>query len=285
MLQWCWGVSVWVWTRYRVNYIYLFDLNPYIVASPLVIFNDAVDNTLVYCVSTLLYYKAGAHAIPGSFPAGIFPFLMVVYTTYQLIFPIRTRGPMWTIIWQVITSPITSPTFFHGYVGDIFTSLVKVFQDLIWTAFFIVSGDWMISEDLKASTKHPWSRSTWYTNVLIPLVTLLPLWFRFNQCLRRYTDTGHRFPHLANAFKYALSQTVTLFGAFHPLYMRNKRESQVFQIFWMFAFIASSLYSFWWDLYMVSVQHARPFMNCAIGATHAHVCCASTGLGSRASKV
>jgi EXS family/SPX domain len=285
MLQWCWGVSVWVWTRYRVNYIYLFDLNPNIVASPLVIFNDAVDNTLVYCVSTLLYYKAGAHAIPGSFPAGIFPFLMVVYTTYQLIFPIRTRGPMWTIIWQVITSPITSPTFFHGYVGDIFTSLVKVFQDLIWTAFFVLSGDWMISEDLKASTKHPWSRSRWYTNVLIPLVTLLPLWFRFNQCLRRYTDTGHRFPHLANAFKYALSQTVTLFGAFHPLYMRNRRESQVFQIFWMFAFIASSLYSFWWDLYMVSIRHVRPFIKCAVGATNAHVCCALTGLGSRASKV
>lgn len=251
MLEWCWGISVWVWTRYRVNYIYLFDLNPSIVESPLVIFNDAVDNTLVYCVGTLLYYKAGAHAIPWSLPAGIFPLLVVLYTVSRLIFPLRTRVPMWHIIWQVVSSPVTAPTFFHGYVGDIFTSLVKVFQDLVWTAFFVFSGDWMISEDLEASTQHTWARSTWYTNVLIPLVTLLPLWFRFNQCLRRYIDTGNRFPHLANAFKYALSQTVTLFGAFHPLYMQNKRESQVFQIFWTLAFVASSLYSFWWDLYMV----------------------------------
>ena len=100
----------------------------------------------------------------------------------------------------------------------------------------------MISEDLKASTKHAWSRKAWYANILIPLLTLLPLWFRFNQCLRRYTDTGKRFPHLANACKYALSQTVTLFGAFHPLYMRNKKESEIFQLFWKHKKYALKMY-------------------------------------------
>lgn len=254
LLQWCWGFSVWVWSRYRVNYIYLFDFNPSIVNSPLAIFNEAVDHTLFYLVCTLLYYKAGAHDIPGSFPAGVFPFILVVYTSYQLLFPLRTRAPMWQAIGEVVTSPMTSPTFFHGYIGDIFTSLVKVFQDLAWTFFFVFSGDWMISEDRKASTKHRWARHVWYSQILIPLLTLLPLWIRFNQCLRRYTDTGKRFPHLANAFKYALSQTVTLFGAFHPLYMRNKTESDIFQAFWMFAFVASSLYSFCWDLFQVSRQ-------------------------------
>ena len=251
MLQWCWGVSVWVWSRYRINYIYLFDFNSSIVASPLSIFNEAVDNTLFYLLCALLYYKAGAHDIPWAFPAGVFPFILLLYTSYQLVFPIRVRAPMWETVWQVITAPMSSPTFFHGYVGDIFTSMVKIFQDLVWSFFFVLSGDWLISEDLPASAYHPWLRSTWYTNVLIPLVTLLPLWFRFNQCLRRYVDTRNRFPHLANAFKYALSQTVTLFGAFHPLYMRNQRESQIFQSFWMFAFVASSLYSFCWDLFMV----------------------------------
>ncbi len=251
MQQWCWGVSVWVWSRYRINYIYLFDFNSSIVASPLSIFNEAVDNTLFYLACALLYYKAGAHDIPWSLPAGVFPFILLLYTAYQLVFPIRVRAPMWESVWQVITAPMSSPTFFHGYVGDIFTSMVKIFQDLVWSIFFVVSGEWLISEDLPASAYHPWLRSTWYTNVLIPLVTLLPLWFRFNQCLRRYVDTRKRFPHLANAFKYALSQTVTLFGAFHPLYMRNKRDSQIFQLFWTFAFIASSLYSFCWDLFMV----------------------------------
>jgi hypothetical protein len=251
-LQWFWGMSVWVWTRYRVNYIYLFDLDPRIVESPLSIFNSAVDNSLVFLVSMLLYYKAGAHDIPGELPPGIFVFFMVSYTVFQLVFPLKTRIPMWGHIWKVATAPATSPSFFHGYIGDIFTSMVKVFQDMAWTFFFVFSGDWLVNEDLPAALKHHWSKTTYYKNILIPILTLFPLLIRFNQCLRRYADTGKRFPHLANAFKYALSQTVTLFGAFHPLYLdRNGlRDTHVFQFFWMTAFIGSSLYSFWWDINM-----------------------------------
>lgn len=211
-LQWCWGISVWVWTRYRINYIFLFDFDPNIVQNPLQIFNGAVDNTLCFLVCALLYYKAGVHKIPIPsdmiLPAGIFPFLLVVYTIYQLVFPLRIRIPMWKTIIQVITSPYTSPSFFHGYVGDIFTSMVKVWQDLVWTIFFVLTGDWLLSEDLilmnnnnnsnntndidndHESMMHMWSKSDWYTHYLIPLVTLMPLWFRFNQCLRRYFDTG-----------------------------------------------------------------------------------------------
>jgi hypothetical protein len=65
MLQWFWGCSVWVWTRYRVNYIYLFDFSPPTVSTALAIFNEAVDDSLVFLVDMLLYYKAGAHDLPG----------------------------------------------------------------------------------------------------------------------------------------------------------------------------------------------------------------------------
>ncbi|GAX28880.1 hypothetical protein FisN_20Lh184 [Fistulifera solaris] len=250
LVQWFWGASVWVWTRYRVNYIYIMDLDPHLVRSPIAIFNDSVDDTLFYLITMLLYYKAGVHDIPGNFPAGIFPAIAVCYALYRLIFPLQLRIPMWTTIWEVITAPMTSPAFYHSYIGDIFTSMVKVFQDLAWTTGFMLSGDFLISEDSKRATSHTWSHASWYKQILIPLLTLAPLWFRFNQCLRRYMDTGNRFPHLANAFKYALTQTVTLFGAFHPLYMTNKHESALFQLFWTCAFVSSSLYSFFWDVYM-----------------------------------
>jgi len=199
-------------------------------------------------------FQSGAHDIPNIVPSGTFPFVLVIYTVMQCIFPLRTRVPMWKSIWAVITSPSTAPSFYHGYVGDIFTSMVKVFQDLAWTICFIISGDWLISEDLKEASHHKWARSFWYKNVLMPLICLLPLLFRFNQCLRKYMDTGKRFPHLANAAKYALSQTVTLFGAFHPLYLMHKNPNHngmnLFQVFWMFVFVASSLYSFTWDVLM-----------------------------------
>lgn len=59
ILQWFWGCSVFIWTRFRVNYIYLFDFDPRIVNSPLALFNEAVDNTLFFLLCMLLYYKVG----------------------------------------------------------------------------------------------------------------------------------------------------------------------------------------------------------------------------------
>lgn len=62
LLQWFWGGSVFVWTRYRVNYIYLFDFDPRIVSSTQNLLNDAVDNTLFFLVCMLLYYKVRSKA-------------------------------------------------------------------------------------------------------------------------------------------------------------------------------------------------------------------------------
>ena len=56
LLQWLWGCSVFMWTRYRVNYIFLFDFNPRVVRTPLEIITDAVDNTLMYLCLMLVSY-------------------------------------------------------------------------------------------------------------------------------------------------------------------------------------------------------------------------------------
>ena len=43
-------MSVYIWTRYRINYIYLFEFDPRNVDTPVDIFNDAVDETLVLLI-------------------------------------------------------------------------------------------------------------------------------------------------------------------------------------------------------------------------------------------
>lgn len=247
LLHWFWGISVWVWKRYRINYIYLFDFNPGLVASPFGIMQDVVDETLVFLVLMLLYYKAGAGDIPLVVPPGVYPLLLVFYAVKTLVFPLQKRIPLWRSIWKVVTTPLSSPSFFQTYIADVFTSMVKVFQDLVWIICFVANGDF------SENASFQWKSSFWYKNVTIPLVCLLPLWFRLNQCLRKYIDTKKRCPNLANAFKYALSQTVTLFGAFHPLYQirhSSQRGQKVFQFFWLGLFITSSLYSFFWDVYI-----------------------------------
>jgi hypothetical protein len=182
--------------------------------------------------------------------------MLVAFTIKALVLPLNRRVPMWHSVWLVITAPVKSPTFFNIYVGDVFTSMVKVFQDILWSVCFIISGDFLLAEkDIVEFKGKYWHHTFWYKNLAIPIICLLPLWFRFNQCLRRYFDTRSRLPHLANAAKYALSQTVTLFGAFHPLYMymvhdNNRNGHNLFQFFWILLFVGSSLYSFFWDVYM-----------------------------------
>lgn len=46
-----------------------------------------------------------------------------------------------------------------------------------------------------------------------PMVAMLPAWFRFAQCIRRYRDTREAFPHLANALKYSTSFFVVIFSS------------------------------------------------------------------------
>ncbi len=55
----------------------------------------------------------------------------------------------------------------------------------------------------------PWETSVLYSKILAPVVVILPLWWRFMQCLRRYHDTGNRWPHLFNAAKYSMAQVNT----------------------------------------------------------------------------
>jgi hypothetical protein len=63
LLQWFWAVSVFIWNRYRVNYIYLFDFNPRIIATPLGLIENAVDNSLVFLILMLLYYKVRSDGV------------------------------------------------------------------------------------------------------------------------------------------------------------------------------------------------------------------------------
>ena len=66
LVHWFWGFSVYVWNRYRINYIFLFDFDPRIVDTPISIFEDATDETLVFLILMLLNYKVSLSEERGS---------------------------------------------------------------------------------------------------------------------------------------------------------------------------------------------------------------------------
>lgn len=86
-------------------------------------------------------------------------------------------GPMWRAVGAIVLSPLTAPSFFQVYTADVFTSMIKIFQDIVWTCCFFFSGDFLILEVEKdgTSSHKEWQKTFWYNSILIPLVCLLPV--------------------------------------------------------------------------------------------------------------
>lgn len=86
------------------------------------------------------------------------------------------------------------------------------------------------------------------------IVSLLPGWFRFAQCLRRYRDTKAVVPHLANAGKY-----FTIIMAWIMAGLREGFEDKTQNIWqgpWLWIWFSSNFimatYCFFWDIKMDS---------------------------------
>jgi len=107
------------------------------------------------------------------------------------------------------------------------------------------------------------------------MVAMMPAWFRFAQCIRRYRDTREAFPHLANALKYSTSFFVVIFsslsfvtGLFAKLILIQSDTKLFIRLIthfigshlgdtnnpyfylWIIASIVSSCYAYAWDIKM-----------------------------------
>ena len=111
-------------------------------------------------------------------------------------------------------------------------SLVNVLNDLSYGVCFYVSGDFLSEQSTFCKSFS--SETQW-------VLALLPYWFRFAQCLKRYKDSGAT-RQLWNAGKYALSLNTTFWSSM------NKHFPSTFTVPWVACAVISTLASYSWDL-------------------------------------
>ena len=287
LLGWCAGISTFVWERYQINYLFLLDATPSAgslgnnsssgLMSYTEIWDDCTNITIVYLANFLLYFKVMRGDFPSWIPSGYVPVMFVVYITAKVLpfsywagFAAAPRNSaVWAGLAQVPLAPFGKVTFLTGYVGDIWTSMVKVSVDLAYTACFIASGDWTVEIDVLAAQREAAAaaaaggsgamlgpgkidtcfNSFFFKRALIPLLSALPLWLRMMQCLRKFLNTRQRWPHLANALKYAFAHSVVLFGVYNAATFSATSASlgsgSPLKVFWILAMVVSTLYTFW----------------------------------------
>jgi hypothetical protein len=303
LLGWCWGCSLYVWERYHINYPFLLELDASRGASNSImpytdVLDECVNVTIVFLANFLLYFKIMRGDFPPWLTSGYLPVLFLAYMVWKCLplgawlgcssSPSSNRNaPLWAGLGQVPLAPCAPRvTFLAGYMGDVWTSVVKVSVDLAYAMCFVLSGTWKIEMDTLAAQQEatflasqaatssslamaaaaglstpaaalrPPPMETCFTSLffkraLIPLLSALPLWFRFMQCLRRYLLTRQRWPHIGNACKYALSHSVVLFGVFNSSALAGASVmTSTYKAGWILCMVLSTLYTYWWDVVM-----------------------------------
>jgi len=232
------GKVVTFFRRYAVNYIYIFELDPNYRIREAQIYRVAliILHIWLFCFFLqIIAFKLSFASINSS----LFAYFLFISLTVIYISPLRyiyrgARVEMLRTMWHIIISPIREVRFKDFFLADVFCSLVKPFQDLTTTLCLFTSSSWISN----TKPQCPWLK----TGLII--TSILPFHWRFMQCLRKYSDTGDKFPHLVNAAKY-MSTIITM-----VILLLSHWFLLDWNTYYVIGYFISTIYSYIWDLTM-----------------------------------
>ena len=242
---WLWGAAVLLFDSFRISYVFVLQLNPRTRLTHFSLFNEAANLSVVYLVNCLLLISHYEQELDAHVSSHIYPVSLLAFFLLKLLTPSdwmsywQSRSTLLASLAAVVVAPFGSTSFRDAYVGDVLTSMVKVLVDVEYSCLLVLS---------LLLPSHAAALSSVAAS-LLPFVCCAPLWFRFMQCLRKYYDTRQRWPHLLNALKYAVAHSVVIVSVFHPAFSDHRLNTwETFRYCWLASTVASSLYTFVWDV-------------------------------------
>jgi len=250
LLPYMWSFDVHFWQKARINYVYVFEFNPRKRLTDVQNIELALNSTLVYLANFTLFLRKREWGL-GAVRSEVFPITLWIYVLLQCFGPVflvskwRNNRVVLESLGQVIIAPFGRKRFLDTVIADVLTSTVKIIID-----FYHV---------LKLSTLFFFPNmpgASWLANssdlIFVPLLSALPLMFRFLQSIRGYYDTQQRWPNLINALKYAVAHSIVIAGSFHPSFQKNAIGSDwpIGRWLWLASTILSTIFTFTWDVTM-----------------------------------
>ncbi|PRP79029.1 SPX domain-containing protein [Planoprotostelium fungivorum] len=230
------GIDMYIWTKFRVNYPFIFEFPSKDHVSFLHVFQVAAVATLFWTFNLFLYILAATRA-PGllwlsDIPWQTFP-LTLAGVLILFFFIFQTRSNFWLMrtLGRLFSAPFIPVVFRDFFMGDQLMSTVIVLQDLEFSICFF-------SYDAWAGTNYCTASNTYSK----PIIVIVPAILRFLQCLRRYRDTKD-FNQVLNAGKYATTFLVATFST-----LKGNLTSPVFLVFWVICYVISTAYTYTWDV-------------------------------------
>ena len=244
------GINVYGWSKSGVNHVLIFEVDPRKHLS----YQRFLELGTFLMVIWFISFNGFMFSFYLDFYPFAQPFIFVVFLILFLINPIRIfyyQSRIWFLkkLFRVFLAPFYHVGFADFWLGDQLCSLELVFFDIeFFICFYITDTNWT-----SWSSTNTVFCSGWSQIFLQILFLILPSWFRFAQCLRRYRDTKQKFPHLVNAGKYSTTLFVAITNALRRSkmfdYHSNKLENP-FLYLWILTSLISSTYKLIWDIKM-----------------------------------
>ncbi|GAU89162.1 hypothetical protein RvY_01745-2 [Ramazzottius varieornatus] len=232
------------WRAAGVNHVLIFEIDPRNHLSQHEMMQLAACMGVIWAISLLLYFQVSDLAVENKSVASywvpitmcctmllffINPFPVLFYPARKWV--LKTLG-------RIICAPFYPVGFPDFWLADQLMSLSTALLDLGYViCYYSFEVPW-VTGGLQTN----WGMCATNDNFTRPILSILPAWFRFAQCLRRYRDSGLPYPHLVNAGKYSTTFFVVGFSVF------NKKPAPF--ALWITCMIINALYSLWWDLRM-----------------------------------
>jgi hypothetical protein len=235
------GINMTIWGSYKINYRYLFELDPRNKITPNQIFEIVAGLAalwMFYFMMMKLCLKFGLFG--GEYT--LFPLLMNLSLVVILLLPFHIvyfncrKGLVRVIIGCIFPIGKNTVRFKHFILGDIFITLAEPFKNLILGYCLMVC-----SQCYSFNIRGPCNRES------IPcwIISVYPQFIRFTQCLNKFYYSRILWPDFGNVVKYFIRIINTSMGFF---YERNKGKVRFY--FRIFIGAISTTYNAFWDIYI-----------------------------------
>ena len=193
------GINLVVLRKYRINYIYIFEIDPKLRLGPGEMFQNGLLMLSVWLILIILAKLTINFKFFGS-EYSLFSLILNCLLIVFFFFPFHCmyysfrQGIIVTLIRNLFPFGKNTVRFRDFLFGDILTSLNKPFTSLL-LSFCLLSCRTCRAENIRISDCN---RDT------IPcfIILLYPFFIRLTQCINRYYYTRMAWPHLGNTVKY-----------------------------------------------------------------------------------
>ena len=235
------GINMTIWEHYKINYRYLFELDPKNNITPNGVFETVAGLAalwMFFFVMMKLCLKFGLFG--GEYT--LFPLLMNLSLVILLLLPFQIiyfncrKGLVRVIIGCLFPIGKNTVRFKHFIFGDVLITLADPFKNLILGYCLMVC-----SECYLFNTRGPCNRES------IPcwIISVYPQFIRFTQCVNKFYYSRLCWPHFGNVVKYFIRIINTSMGFF---YERDKGKIRFY--FRIFIGAISTSYNIFWDIYL-----------------------------------